>query len=115
MCSQAVAQPLESFPLTLVLCLSMHIGTSQATLHLHFFLSFLHVARVEHQALALVPPPRPPRTHSSSPHAQSTAESLLTKNNIPAPQGEEQIDSSQSPQPEPPPHWPGTHIDTEWT
>lgn len=33
----AMAQLLESFPLTLVLCLSMHIGTTQATLHLHFF------------------------------------------------------------------------------
>lgn len=33
----AVALPLESLPLTLALCLSMHIGTTQATLHLHFF------------------------------------------------------------------------------
>lgn len=90
----AVAQLLASFPLTLVLCLSMHIGTTQATLHLHFFESFLHVARVEHRALALVPPPRPPGAHSSSPQAQSTAESLLTKNSIPAPQGGKQIVAS---------------------
>lgn len=92
-----VAHPLETFPITLVLSLE-HVHQNHSDyIPSAFFERFLHAARVEHQALALVPPPRPPGTHSSSPQAQSTAESPLREDNIPASQeGKQRVASPQS-------------------
>lgn len=92
-----VAHLLVTFPITLVLCLEYIHQNHSDYIPSAFFERFLCAARVEHQALALVPPLRPPGTHSSFPQAWSTAESPLREDNMPASQGGKQrLTSPQS-------------------